>query len=173
MLDLKWVLFTCTVDFFFPKVEWETQKINIFCVFLLGKNVAKGVLAGSSHLALFSLELPRAVKFPTALVLSWHFFGNRGKKGIKKKKRWWGGGENQLRIRWAGALWELNCNCGYHGGAALQLTHYPSLFSQASCPSVSKSSSSLLSLFFPQRTAPLHSPPYFFFFLSAKLDLHF
>lgn len=61
------------------------SKINIFCAFLLGKNVAKGVWAGSYNLVLFSLELPRAVKFPTALVLSWYFVGNRGKKGIKKE----------------------------------------------------------------------------------------
>lgn len=68
---------------------------------------------------------------------------------------------------------ELNCNCVFQGGAALHCTHYPFLFSQASCPSVSESSSSRLFLFFPQRKPP---PPQFsalFFFLSAKLDLHF
>lgn len=32
------------------------SNINIFCVFLLGENVAKGVLAGWHHLASFSLE---------------------------------------------------------------------------------------------------------------------
>lgn len=53
----------------------------------MGKNVAKGVLAGSYYLAFFSVELPRAVKFPTALVLSWHFFGNRGKKKKKELKK--------------------------------------------------------------------------------------
>lgn len=67
------------------------MKINL-CVFLLGKNVAKGVLASSYFMALFSLSfLPKAVKFPTALVSSWHFFGNRGKKRKKNFKKRGGG----------------------------------------------------------------------------------
>lgn len=72
------------VQLIFKKSGIRDSKINIFCVFLLGKNVAKGVWAGLYNLVLFSLELPRAVKFPTAFVLRWYFLGNRQKR-IKKK----------------------------------------------------------------------------------------
>lgn len=59
---------------------------------------------------------------------------------------------------------ELNCDCVFQGGAALPCTHYPRLFSQASCPSVSESSSSRLFLFFPQRKPPPPQFPALFFF---------
>lgn len=46
--------------------------------------------AGFCTLDLFSLELPRAVKFSTVLVLNWHFFGK--KKRMKKEE------ENLVKI---------------------------------------------------------------------------
>lgn len=66
---------------------------------------------------------------------------------------------------------ELNCNCVFQGGAALHCTHYALLFSQASCPSVSESSSSRLFLFFLQRKPPPPIPRLIFFICQAGFAL--